>query len=1057
MLGSIATISLVIAPVALLVFFQLQFLPYHNAYVTWWHRLAVAIDIALLWALWPSIIRREYIPRWPYAKRSVVVTAILLSTLPLFLVFAIATFPGEWLEANLRSVPIVPTKSPSWSNELADDDMRLVLDENGQPAMPENRSGLVRWFVSMEWTSLHNLLVAGTVDLASRKPVSIWSNRLVLPNFDAVDRTKFDSEAKIEGARETISLRGRHLEGAVMRGAILRKVDFTAAKLQGADLSGADLRDARFGCAGELQHARRRPVKNECAELQGVSFWSADLRGADLADARLQGSTFLGTKLQGASLARAQAQGSLFVFARLQGANLRAANFDGADLAQGDFDASDMGFASLKGARLSGASLRGAYLEAADLVAADLDGTKFEHASLEKAFVWRANPQKAVFQTTVLAGIDSSNGESEDCPKLADPDRDCPWTVRSYEKLRSFLMESIPVADFEGRDRRRAALATIEGTLDPSKPIATESAVAAEWTDLSSDIIAPQEYSKALAAVWKTTGCAISGAPYVIRGLIGRLDLLDVQSARSVASSFLDEKSCEGAHGLSEEDKGKLRTTRDRDPQEEQEKAKALVNRGIAYSAAGDHKLALRTLSQAIALDARNVPAKIYRAKIYQTRSDYESAIADLNDAIRLDQGSAAAFYARGLAYHAKSSSSLALKDFLQAVRLDNNWPVSSEATATDGPAEFEHLIFDLDLALQLDPKNYVALIARGLAYDSVGRDYGRAIADYDRVLASEPDNFYAMVGRGRAHGESDKPDLAAIDLNNAIRLRPADVPALVERGKILMKMNREDLAIKDFTLVLSLDPKNLFVLLDRSSAFLSRDEFDSAIRDLDEAVTIDKGSDLALVSRGNAYSRMGNVNRALPDYEQALKINRTSAYAFVSRANALRMAGQDERAAADYDRGQQLDPKDYFVYVFRGDAYWARGKYPQAKADYAEAMKSGAHQPFVVLRAYLARLQSGDSDADSFLKSSATGLRSSRWPFPLIEVFSGSRSAGSVLTSAGKSDLCEARFFIGLWHSLKGDRDLGRTELKAVVDTCRTSSLEYVSAKAELDKPEMK
>src|ERR1700730_218664 len=46
------------------------------------------------------------------------------------------------------------------------------------------------------WASLHELLVAGKVDFAARKPTSLCSNRLVLPGFDAIDHAKFDSEAK---------------------------------------------------------------------------------------------------------------------------------------------------------------------------------------------------------------------------------------------------------------------------------------------------------------------------------------------------------------------------------------------------------------------------------------------------------------------------------------------------------------------------------------------------------------------------------------------------------------------------------------------------------------------------------------------------------------------------------------------------------------------------------------------------------------------------------------------------------------------------------------------
>src|SRR5262249_18938373 len=54
----IALISLVIGPLALLVFFQFQFLPYHPSWpIALWQRSVVVLDLALLWALWPSVSR----------------------------------------------------------------------------------------------------------------------------------------------------------------------------------------------------------------------------------------------------------------------------------------------------------------------------------------------------------------------------------------------------------------------------------------------------------------------------------------------------------------------------------------------------------------------------------------------------------------------------------------------------------------------------------------------------------------------------------------------------------------------------------------------------------------------------------------------------------------------------------------------------------------------------------------------------------------------------------------------------------------------------------------
>jgi hypothetical protein len=59
LLWLIIAISLVVGPVLLLMLFQLQFLPYHSEWITWCHRLAVFVDLVLLWILWPPIARAD--------------------------------------------------------------------------------------------------------------------------------------------------------------------------------------------------------------------------------------------------------------------------------------------------------------------------------------------------------------------------------------------------------------------------------------------------------------------------------------------------------------------------------------------------------------------------------------------------------------------------------------------------------------------------------------------------------------------------------------------------------------------------------------------------------------------------------------------------------------------------------------------------------------------------------------------------------------------------------------------------------------------------------------
>src|SRR5271169_3660408 len=118
LLRLIRWISLVAGPFALLVFFQLQFLPYHHEAIAWWQRLAVVLGLALLWKLWPLVARAETARLgWRNLQRGKVAAWALASPAPVLLVFGVATFPGEWLDKNLPSVRFLPAQWPAWGPE----------------------------------------------------------------------------------------------------------------------------------------------------------------------------------------------------------------------------------------------------------------------------------------------------------------------------------------------------------------------------------------------------------------------------------------------------------------------------------------------------------------------------------------------------------------------------------------------------------------------------------------------------------------------------------------------------------------------------------------------------------------------------------------------------------------------------------------------------------------------------------------------------------------------------------------------------------------------------
>lgn len=251
-LKAIAWVSLVIGPVLLLLLIQVQFLPYHLEWVTWVQRVAIVVDVILLWLLWPAVLNGRSRLMWRLERRRKGWRALLALTgryiagltacfVAIGLAFIAATFPSERMEEWIGNKQWIPPNGVT---------ARLgAKDEHDKPI----------------WTSFHDLLFNGNIDDVTRRRKSLFSNTLVLPQFDGLEAAKIDDPKKLDSVKQTLVLRGRHLESAIFASADLRKADLEGAQLQGAWLLGA-----------QLQGAVLRD-----AQLQGALLYTARLHGAD--------------------------------------------------------------------------------------------------------------------------------------------------------------------------------------------------------------------------------------------------------------------------------------------------------------------------------------------------------------------------------------------------------------------------------------------------------------------------------------------------------------------------------------------------------------------------------------------------------------------------------------------------------------------------------------------------------------------------------------------------------------------------------------------------------
>ena len=136
--------------------------------------------------------------------------------------------------------------------------------------------------------------------------------------------------------------------------------------------------------------------------------------------------------------------------------------------------------------------------------------------------------------------------------------------------------------------------------------------------------------------------------------------------------------------------------------------ATAFDNRGVAYRLKGQYDRALQDYEQALQLNPSNANAYNNRGIIFRIKGEYGRAIADYDEAIWLRKGDfPAAYYNRALAYADKGDYEQSLRDF--------------------------------DVVMRFNPKNALAMYARGLTLLKKG-DIVAGEAEISAANAINPD-----------------------------------------------------------------------------------------------------------------------------------------------------------------------------------------------------------------------------------------------------------------------------------------------------------------------------
>jgi uncharacterized protein YjbI with pentapeptide repeats len=570
LLGLMVWTTVLVLPLVLLLWAQVRFLPSHDTFITWTHRIAILVDLALLWLFGPLILIPEsggasparLFPLWREEQRQWAVqrtartrlrrwrTGLLCLTL-VTVVFAlgIAVLPEEAIEVRMVSHWLFDAPGAPFHRNLQLQGQVLVAGEPSAEVLAALRSdnetrraqgldkiaGLILTNQDLRGADLRDTLFAK----ADMRGANLKGTRLGGALVFAGDLSEFfisDGGHCIDAAQKSedsmtcqTQLQGADLKEAQLQGAHLGGVQLQGANLWAAQLQGADLKEAQLQGAS-LGGVQLQGANLKGAQLQDANLWAAQLQGANLWDARLEGADLKGAQLQGASLVSAQLQGASLGAAQLQGADLEGARLEGADL---------------KGAQLQGASLVRAQLQGADLEGAQLQGASLEGASIGSANFTGANLTLGNLRPLSLLPLDE-NMFKELEQRLTGVIRD--------EKTRTDVLE-----------RLKAAVEQ-PPYLTPAH---AEQVLCSDVNLLPSCLTDEQirDYAQARATFLGTLGCLDPMiATRVFDTTTGQSSPSEMRLAFAKRFIVIKEKACPGWAALSEDKKNKLRTLAAEEP-----------------------------------------------------------------------------------------------------------------------------------------------------------------------------------------------------------------------------------------------------------------------------------------------------------------------------------------------------------------------------------------------------------------------------------------------------------------------------------------------------------
>jgi tetratricopeptide (TPR) repeat protein len=311
-----------------------------------------------------------------------------------------------------------------------------------------------------------------------------------------------------------------------------------------------------------------------------------------------------------------------------------------------------------------------------------------------------------------------------------------------------------------------------------------------------------------------------------------------------------------------------------------------------------------------------------------------------------------------------------------------------------------------------------------GVSYYDSG-EYEKAVETFKRALQLSPNSAESYYHLGMAYGSLGRYREAIEAYKSAIQVKQDYAAAYYNLGHAYGNLKKYENAIRAFRLAIQYEP----------------DKID------------------AYTALANAYFDSGKEEKAIDTFEAAIRRKPDNPYAYYNLGLLYFPGLSPARAIDAFTQAIIRDPRYAEVYFHRAYAYLLMGRGESAAGD-AESYLTlkgwrAEHSLDMAIVAHFGHLQAHDEGAArKALEDAASQGDQSAWPYAIIKYLRQEISARLLFRSASDSaKQVEARAYIGVSLSLRGDSKAALEHLKWVKDHSDSDSLPFALAASEIQR----